>query len=31
LLLTAASSGTRADIKAASDQIEVVLRTHQLL
>jgi hypothetical protein len=28
---TAATTGTRADIKAASDQLEVVLRARQLL
>jgi len=31
LLLTAASTGTGADIKAATDQLEIVLRGRQLL
>ena len=31
LLLTAAESGKRSDIKAATDQIEVVLRAQRLL
>ena len=31
LLMVAATTGTRADIKAATDQIEVVLRARQLL
>ena len=30
-LLTAATSGTRADIEAATDQLEIVLRWRQLL
>ena len=31
LLMVAATSGKRADIKAATDQIEIVLQTRQLI